>query len=536
MAVSSVTPRKQYVATSGQTDFSIPFKWFADEDIKAYLTPAGEDPEEPRDNLVLNVDYTLTGTGDDNGGTLTLASAASENDLITIERDSIGDRPETDDFKVAGTFTVEQLNKNFDKLSMATQDNNMLIHKRMLLYPAVDTTVDDEDLILPKLENGYIWKKNDNGKLIAAYLDENADCSTLRSELASQSATTPGTSIIGHYPSQLSSGETLETFLNRVDLDLRTDLADDSQANAGSKLIGHYNEHDSISTTVYDELQSITSRTGRVPFFGFRLSNGSADPDNDITISNGECTERGGDSIIRASSGMTKRADASWVAGDNNGGMASTVTFAADSYYYVFVIMKDDGTIDFGFDNSLTATNLLADASGYTHYRRIGSFVTRSTGEIFSFIEFLSSGYKRIVLNVDALDTTEAELAVGTPVSGSPHTVNLKHLPVGEMIEANIKVINTNIYGGGGSYMLRVYSDTYTNPSIAISVEARIGLDCCCISETEAFYSQEKLLLPVSNAKIYIECMTFAGTVDNDNRLDVYTLGWNDHIEQDEFV
>ena len=309
MAVSSVVPRVQYTATSGQTVFTVPWKWFADGDIKAYLTPVGNEPYAPEDIIVLNVDYILTGVGVDAGGTLTLVTPATLNDIITIERDSIGDRPETYDFEVSGTFTVEQLNKNFDKLSMATQDNNMLINNRMLVYGATEN-LEDADLTLPKLENGYIWKKNDNGVLIAAKLEEDVDVTTLRSELASQAPAAPGTSIIGHYDSDPSisgvvledylhdlqdsvddledfrtdlasqaqtnpgtdligyydlndsTGKTLTEFLNNVDESLRDDLADQTEANAGTKLIGHYDEEYATGYTLYDYMQEYVGPAG----------------------------------------------------------------------------------------------------------------------------------------------------------------------------------------------------------------------------------------------------------------------------------
>ena len=48
--------------------FSIPFEFLADDDIKVYLTPAGQDPNDTADVLVLSTQYSLTGAGVTGGG------------------------------------------------------------------------------------------------------------------------------------------------------------------------------------------------------------------------------------------------------------------------------------------------------------------------------------------------------------------------------------------------------------------------------------------------------------------------------------
>lgn len=74
------------------------------------------------------------------------------------------------------------------------------------------------------------------------------------------------------------------------------------------------------------------------------------------------------------------KSTANWAEGDTNGGFPSALTLTANTAYYTFIISKENGTIDFGFDTSLTASNLLTDAgpSGYIYYRRIGSARTQT--------------------------------------------------------------------------------------------------------------------------------------------------------------
>jgi hypothetical protein len=54
----------------------------------------------------------------------------------------------------------------------------------------------------------------------------------------------------------------------------------------------------------------------------------------------------------------------------------------------VFVILHDDlTTVDGGYDTSLTATNLLSDATDYASYRRIGAVLLDATENIIAYMQ-----------------------------------------------------------------------------------------------------------------------------------------------------
>ncbi len=65
-----------------------------------------------------------------------------------------------------------------------------------------------------------------------------------------------------------------------------------------------------------------------------------------------------------------------WVAGGTSGaplgGKPSGIALSAGEWYRVFAISTPSGTVDAGIDSSITASNLLADAAGYSFFRRIG--------------------------------------------------------------------------------------------------------------------------------------------------------------------
>ncbi len=111
---------------------------------------------------------------------------------------------------------------------------------------------------------------------------------------------------------------------------------------------------------------------------GLQIRNASGDPTNDITLAVGECVDSTNAYRIAFTSEMTKRIDAVWAAGTGSGGFPSGLSSGTpqnNTWYHFFVLVDSTGVTapDAGFDTSLTATNLLADATNHDKYRRIGS-------------------------------------------------------------------------------------------------------------------------------------------------------------------
>jgi len=121
-------------------------------------------------------------------------------------------------------------------------------------------------------------------------------------------------------------------------------------------------------------------------FTGMNLKS-AADGDHDITIEPGGAMDTTNTLFMNNVADFTKQIDANWAEGDNAGGFPSGLTLSADTFYNVFQIAKPDGTVDFGFDSSSTATNLLSDAagSGYTLYRYIHTIYTDGSNNIRRF-------------------------------------------------------------------------------------------------------------------------------------------------------
>lgn len=109
------------------------------------------------------------------------------------------------------------------------------------------------------------------------------------------------------------------------------------------------------------------------------LSNATADPVNDITIGVGQAQI--GSAIANVLAPFTKRLDAEWVKGDNQGGRFPGVALENNTYH-VFLIRNGLGEVDGGFDTSVIGANT---PSGFTP-KRICS-ILRLNNQIKGFIQ-----------------------------------------------------------------------------------------------------------------------------------------------------
>jgi len=91
---------------------------------------------------------------------------------------------------------------------------------------------------------------------------------------------------------------------------------------------------------------------------------------DDCTIQPGYATDTTNQKMINLTSALTKEMDAAWT-DVGNGGFPTGITRNALTWYQLFLIMKEDGTINAGYDTSDVAANLLLDATDYVYYRRV---------------------------------------------------------------------------------------------------------------------------------------------------------------------
>ncbi len=162
---------------------------------------------------------------------------------------------------------------------------------------------------------------------------------------------------------------------------------------------------------------------------GFRHQNAVADSAHDITVEAGGAVSKcrdSTDSVTLTFTGpRTKQIDAAWAAGDNAGGFPSALSLAADTWYRFFLIAMPDGTVDFGWDTSSSAANLLSDATGYTLYRQIGWHLTDATSNLEQYIQDADNSERIYWLAAvgDAVSVVPTTTATNYTLSAPPDAI-----------------------------------------------------------------------------------------------------------------
>jgi hypothetical protein len=117
---------------------------------------------------------------------------------------------------------------------------------------------------------------------------------------------------------------------------------------------------------------------------GLSLSNNVSDANNDIDIAAGAAGSDGATpALMVLASAITKRLDASWAVGNNNGGL-DTGAKGNNTWYYLWLIQRSDtGVVDVLFSTSATAPTMPVN---YDRKRRLpGAVRTDGSGNIRAF-------------------------------------------------------------------------------------------------------------------------------------------------------
>ncbi len=171
---------------------------------------------------------------------------------------------------------------------------------------------------------------------------------------------------------------------------------------------------------------------------GYTLSNNGADAVNDIDIAAGSAIADDQSAFLVLAAGLTKRLDANWAVGNNQGGLDTGAI--ANGTYHLFAIRRPDtGVVDVLFSLSATAPTMPAN---YTQKRRIGA-VRRVSNALRAFRQngdyFLE----------DVITTDNSTVNPGT----SAVTATLS-VPVGVVVRALITVALADQTVAGPTYMV----------------------------------------------------------------------------------
>lgn len=143
-----------------------------------------------------------------------------------------------------------------------------------------------------------------------------------------------------------------------------------------TNLLAGSNALDAVNKTQLDAINNtLTTTTTAIASIssdarGLVLSTNAADPTNDVDISAGAATaDTTAYAVMSLASLLTKRIDASWVVGTNQGGLDTGAV--GNNVYYVWLIQRSDtGVVDALFSLSATSPTM---PTNYDRKRLIGS-------------------------------------------------------------------------------------------------------------------------------------------------------------------
>jgi hypothetical protein len=191
------------------------------------------------------------------------------------------------------------------------------------------------------------------------------------------------------------------------------------------------------------------------------ISNNATDANNDIDFSAGNFQFSDGSGQAVATAIMTKRLDATWSAGTNQGGLlnGTAVPKAINSTYHCYKIYNpttgvEDSAFLLGISGTAPdPTSVLP--SGYTKFERRGWVITDSSGNIRAFT--LTANRFEYNSNITDLNEILSGSEVSKPVSA----------PWGLRTRACLTL--TAIGSGTGAGVAKVYSHNISTPTVSLS-------------------------------------------------------------------
>lgn len=156
MTVSTTESRIGYNGNGATTVFAFPYRFLVNTDLVVTLVRA----DTTQVVQTLNTDYTVTGAGDDAGGTVTMVVPPATGQQLVIVRD-VPLTQETD-YISGDPFPAETHERALDKLTMISQRLNNLISRSIRLSDA-DLLVSSTILPAPSPGSSLIWNLTGTG-------------------------------------------------------------------------------------------------------------------------------------------------------------------------------------------------------------------------------------------------------------------------------------------------------------------------------------------------------------------------------------
>jgi hypothetical protein len=241
--------------------------------------------------------------------------------------------------------------------------------------------------------------------------------------------------------------------------------------------------------------------------YGLTLRN-DTDASHDIEISTGEARDEGDAVDLVLTALLTKRIDAAWAVGDNNGGL-NTGTVAADTWYEMHLIRRSDtGVVDAMFT---TTANRATLPTSYDSQRRIGWVRTDGAANILAFTQV--GDYFTLTASIE-----DAQAA--TPTTAESVTLTVP--------TSTIARFRASLAGDSGDHQVVIFSELVTNsfnPSETFGASPMsITTGTPGTSEAGNPIAAGHFEIPVNSSS---QIRVAASAADGD--YNIWTFGWIDH-------
>jgi hypothetical protein len=155
MTVSTTTSRVAYTGNGATTAFTVPFYFLANGDLKVYQAGTLK---------TITTHYTVSGTGNPAGGTVTFVTAPANGDAVVIFRDPA--LTQSTDYTPNDPFPAESHEQALDRLTMIAQRNRDLLDRAFVLSDGLAGTI---DTTLPDPQAQYLVGWNATADALVNY-------------------------------------------------------------------------------------------------------------------------------------------------------------------------------------------------------------------------------------------------------------------------------------------------------------------------------------------------------------------------------
>lgn len=384
MTVSNTNTKDSFAGTGDTSDLNTTFTFFLDTEIVVTRRDTNDDETV----LVKGTHYTVSGGGGATGTINAISPAGTDVFAVGLDTWVVSrNTPLTQllDFVENDNFPAESHEEGLDRLTLQNQDRQEEVD-RALKYPITDAAALSSEIPDSTTRASKYLAFDANGEPIAS--------------AAPAGGVTVSTWIENNLLDDTSAAAVRTTIDAQEDvIAAEGDIVVGNSTPAAAVLSigtsGHVLKSDGTNPSWVNP-STVSQAAGHID--GLSLTRDTADK---ITIGVGSARDSV-DSITMAQSTnpfSKTMSGGTWSSGHNGSGLATSLTEAADTWYHVFLLSNNDGSlVDVGFDTDVAAANLTAGAGSEPEidaffgqvpkFRRIGSILNDSSSDITSFVQF----------------------------------------------------------------------------------------------------------------------------------------------------